>query len=51
LVIGAGNLALEHAVQRFREQPNFYNLSAAAMEQQITGAWTNAASGCSSPRN
>lgn len=36
LVIGAGNLALEHAVQRFREQPNFYNLSAAAMEQQIT---------------
>lgn len=35
LVIGAGNLALEHAVQRFREQPNFYNLSAAAMEQQI----------------
>lgn len=35
LVIGAGNLALEHAVQRFREQPNFYTLSAAAMEQQI----------------
>lgn len=35
LVIGAGNLALEHAVQRFREQPNFYELDAGTMELQI----------------
>ncbi|MHA6194562.1 TadE/TadG family type IV pilus assembly protein [Pseudomonas wadenswilerensis] len=36
LVIGAGNLALEHAVQRMREVPDYYNLSANDLQQRLT---------------
>ena len=35
LVIGAGNLALEHAVQRLRETPDYYRLSAEALQQRL----------------
>lgn len=35
LVIGAGNLALEHAVQRMREVPDYYRLGAGALQQRL----------------
>ncbi|NIF29782.1 pilus assembly protein [Pantoea sp. Tr-811] len=35
MVIAAGNLALEHAVQRFRTTPDYYRLSPEAMESQV----------------
>lgn len=36
LVIGAGNLALEHAVQRLREMPDYYRLGAADLQQRLS---------------
>lgn len=36
LVIGAGNLALEHAVQRLREMPDYYRLSAEDLQQRLS---------------
>lgn len=35
LVIGAGNLALEHAVQRMREIPDYYQLSATDLQGRM----------------
>ncbi len=35
LVIGAGNLALEHAVQRLREMPDYYRLGASDLQQRL----------------
>ncbi|MDR0276564.1 MAG: pilus assembly protein [Paucimonas sp.] len=35
LVIGAGNLALEHSVQRLREMPDYYRLGANALQQRL----------------
>lgn len=35
LVIGAGNLALEHAVQRLREMPDYYSLGANGLQQRL----------------
>jgi len=36
LVIGAGNLALEHAVQRMREVPDYYSLGASDLQQRLS---------------
>ncbi|WEK29044.1 MAG: TadE/TadG family type IV pilus assembly protein [Candidatus Pseudomonas phytovorans] len=35
MVIAAGNLALEHAVQRFRSTPDYFQLSPEALEAQV----------------
>ncbi|MFK0093493.1 TadE/TadG family type IV pilus assembly protein [Pseudomonas sp. NPDC090592] len=40
MVIAAGNLALEHAMQRFRATPDYYQLSPAALEAQVVQRMT-----------